>query len=48
MLEMQYHKIPPIVSYKYTKMIAGRIVNQLDIDRGTKDMLYTHYTQVFH
>ena len=38
------NRTPPIVSYKYTKTIAGRIFNQkkvvqeLDIDRGTKDM----------
>ena len=43
---MRYPRLrtPPIVSYKYTKTIAGRIFNQkkvvqeLDIDRGIKDM----------
>ena len=29
------NRIPPIVSYKYTKTIAGRIKKELDIDRGT-------------
>ena len=38
------NRVPPTISYKYTKTIAGRIFNQkkvveeLEVDSGTKDM----------